>query len=81
MAEIQRPAAAGFEGIAAVGNVVKVGDRVVTDGQLRLTPGAEVTIVDPGAVSAPAPAPGAGGARRGAGQGGAGQGGGRRGGG
>jgi multidrug efflux system membrane fusion protein len=31
--------------IAAVGDVVKAGDRVVTDGQLRLTQGAEVTIV------------------------------------
>jgi multidrug efflux system membrane fusion protein len=59
--------------IAAVGDVVKMGERVVTDGQLRLTQGAEVTIVEEGAVSAP-PAP-----PRGGRQGG--QGGGRRGGG
>ena len=71
------------EAIAGVGDVVKVGERVVTDGQLRLTPGVAVSIIDPNAPR-PAAAPqggrgpgggagrgagrGAGGGRRGAGQ-------------
>jgi multidrug efflux system membrane fusion protein len=55
--------------IAAVGNVLQPGQRVVVDGQLRLTEGAAVSIVAPGAVAAPTRPQGAGG-----------QGGGRRGG-
>jgi multidrug efflux system membrane fusion protein len=62
------------EQIAAIGNVVRVGERVVIDGQLRLTPGVKVAIVQPGAVAAPAVPPqggraGARGARAGAGAG------------
>jgi multidrug efflux system membrane fusion protein len=61
------------EQIAAVGNALQPGQRVVVDGQLRLTEGASVSIVSPGAVAAPTRPQGAGGQRGG-------QGGGRRGG-
>jgi multidrug efflux system membrane fusion protein len=64
-----RPARMSYQDdqIAAVGNVVRVGDRVVIDGQLRLTPGVKVSIVQPDAVAAPAgPPQGGRGAARGA---------------
>ena len=35
------------QAIAALGSGVKAGERVVTDGQLRVTPGAQVTITQP----------------------------------
>lgn len=38
-------------------DAVKVGETVVTDGQLRLVPGASVTVKDPAAPAAPANAP------------------------
>jgi multidrug efflux system membrane fusion protein len=40
--------------IAALGSGVKAGDRVVTDGQLRLTPGSQVTITQAAPVAVPA---------------------------
>jgi multidrug efflux system membrane fusion protein len=54
----QRPVAVdrSFDGDTVVADGLEPGERVVTDGQLRLTPGATVTIAEPSAAGPPSPA-------------------------